>query len=191
MLSYLVQRGRCRACGATIDPTHLWVEMACAVVGGLAFWLSPDLGGVGGAIFGWLLVALAALDLRHFWLPDLLTATLALAGVATGVAGLEPSLTDRLIGGLAGFAALWLIAFAYRRLRKREGLGGGDPKLLGGIGLWLGWEPIPLVILGASGIGLAWVAARMLTGQTVRADDRLPLGTLMAVAGFGTWAWQN
>ena len=95
-------------------------------------------------MFGWLLLALAALDVAEFWLPDALTGALALAGLAS-IAVAPPDWPDRLIGGVAGFASLWLIGFAYRRLRGREGLGGGDPKLLGAIGLWVGWAMLPFV----------------------------------------------
>jgi leader peptidase (prepilin peptidase) / N-methyltransferase len=189
LISHIVQRGRCTVCGARIDPAHLWIELICGLVGGLALWLSPDASGVAGAIFGWLLVALAALDLRHFWLPDRLTALLALGGLAAGLAGLEPPLGERIIGGIAGFGILTLIALTYRALRKREGLGGGDPKLLGGIGLWLGWQALPLVVLGASGVGIAWVLLRMLLGKAVRADDRLPFGTLLAMSAFSVWVF--
>ena len=140
--------------------------------------------------FGSLLVAIAALDFRHFWLPDRLTAALAVAGLAGGVAGLDPPLTDRLIGGVAGFAVLTVFAALYRWVRNRDGLGGGDPKLLGAIGVWLGWQALPLVIVGASMIGIGWTIWRMLTGHQVRGTDRLALGGLMAAAAFPVWLGQ-
>ena len=123
----------------------------------------PGPAGIAGAVFGWLLLALAALDIAEFWLPDPLTLTLALAGFAAGLVGIDPPLTDRLIGGAAGFGSLWLIGFSYKRLRGREGLGGGDPKLLGAIGLWLGWRMLPAVLLLAAMTGLALVLLGMLT----------------------------
>jgi leader peptidase (prepilin peptidase)/N-methyltransferase len=82
---------------------------------------------------------------------------------------------------------LWLIAAAYRLVRRRDGLGGGDPKLFGAIGLWLGWRLLPIVLLLACLTGLALVLARLLTGAGVRADDRLPLGALLAIAAYPTW----
>ena len=94
---------------------------------------------------------------------------------------------DRAIGGAAGFSALWLIAAGYRAIRGREGMGGGDPKLFGAIGLWLGWRMLPVVLLLASLTGLAFVLVRLVTGRRVRADDRLPLGALLAIAAYPTW----
>ena len=104
-----------------------------------------------------------------------------------GWLGIAPALTDRLIGGAGGFVALWAIGAGYRLVRHREGLGGGDPKLFGAIGLWLGWRLLPVVLLLAGLTGLGIVLARFLTGHKVRADDRLPLGTLLAIAAYPAW----
>ncbi len=187
LVSAVLRRGQCRTCGAPIDRLHPACEVAGAIIGASAFAIAPDASGVAGAVFGWLLLASAAIDWRAFWLPDRLTLLLALGGVLTGLLAIGPPLQDRLIGGAAGFASLAIIAWGYRELRGREGLGGGDPKLLGAIGLWLGWQALPPVLVVASGTGLFWVFARMLRGHQVAADDRLPLGTLMAGAAFVVW----
>ncbi len=190
LLSYALQGGRCRRCTERIDPTHVVIEGLCALAGGAAFGLVPGAAGWAGALFGWLLVALAALDFKHFWLPDRLTGALAVLGLASGLAGLDPALGDRLIGGAAGFATLWLIGASYRKWRQREGLGAGDPKLFGAIGLWIGWQALPLVLLGASGVGLSVALGMALRGK-VSGETRLPLGTLLAVAAFPAWIWIN
>ena len=187
LLSWVGQRGRCTTCGARIDPAHPVIELLCAVAGGAGMAVAPGAVGATGALFAWLLIALAALDLRHFWLPDRLTLALAVAGLSAGFIDPAVSMLDRLIGGLVGYAALAGIALAYRLVRKREGLGGGDPKLLGAIGLWLGWQSLPFVLLGASGAGLAAVGLLMLRGKTVSTSMRLPFGTLLAVAAFPVW----
>ncbi|TVV72467.1 prepilin peptidase, partial [Sphingomonas solaris] len=106
LFSFVVARGRCGACGGRIDRRHPAIEALAAVVGAAAFGLAPGPAGLAGAMAGWLLIALAALDLDHFWLPDRLTATLAALGLATGLAGVLPALPDRLIGGAAGFLML-------------------------------------------------------------------------------------
>ena len=188
LLSALASRGRCRGCGAAIDPVHGRMEAAALVAGAVAGWLAPGGEGVAGALFGWVLLALAVLDWRHFWLPDRLIAALALAGVASGIADLLPALSDRLIGGAVGYGLLAAVATGYRRLRGREGLGGGDPKLFGAIGLWLGWRLLPAVLLVAGLVGMGIVAWRWATGRRVAADDAMPLGTLLAVAAYPAWA---
>ena len=187
LLSALLLRGRCRACGARIDPVHWHTEAAGAAIGAAAGLVAAGPVALAGAVFGWLLLALALLDLRHWWLPDRLSATLALAGVTSGATGLAPDWTERAIGGAAGFGCLWAIAWAYRRVRGREGMGGGDPKLLGAIGLWLGWRMLPGVLLLASVAGLGWVAWTVARGKAVAATDAVPFGVLLAVAAYPVW----
>jgi leader peptidase (prepilin peptidase)/N-methyltransferase len=187
LASALWLRGRCRTCRAPIDPRHWQIELAAAAIGVIAGLAVSGPVALAGAIFGWLLLALAALDIAAFWLPDMLTAMLALAGILAALLGVGPPLFDRAIGGIAGFAALWLIAAGYRAIRHREGMGGGDPKLFGAIGLWLGWRMLPVVLLLASLTGLAFVLARLAIGRGVRADDRLPFGALLAIAAYPTW----
>ena len=187
LVSAALSRGKCRHCRAPIDPLHWQVELAALGIGAVAGLVVPGSAGAAGAVFGWLLLALAALDITDFWLPDPLTLALALTGVAAGLAGVEPPLIDRLIGGVVGFAALWLVGFAYKHLRGREGLGGGDPKLLGAIGLWLGWRMLPAVLLLAALTGLALVFFGMLRGRTAKLDDRVPFGALLAIAAYPAW----
>jgi leader peptidase (prepilin peptidase) / N-methyltransferase len=183
LLSAWALHGRCRACAAPIAPIHWRVELAAAWIGAAAGLVAAGPQAAAGAAFGWWLLALAALDITAWWLPDRLTAPLAVAGLALG----QGTLADRAIGGVGGFAVLWLVAAGYRRWRGREGLGGGDPKLLGAIGCWLGWAMLPAVLLVAGLIGLGWVAVLRLRGQAVAADTALPFGALMAAAAYLAW----
>lgn len=191
VLSYLLQRGRCRGCGAAIRSSHLVTELTGCAIGVSAGLVAPGAAGVAGAVFGWLLLALAALDIAAYWLPNLLTGALALTGVATGLAGLAPAIEDRLLGGVAGFGLLWLVAWGYRRLRGRQGLGGGDPRMFGAIGLWLGWYALPMVLLAACLIGLAGVLGLMAGGKKLTGTDRLPFGLMLAAAGYAVWIGQT
>lgn len=187
VIGFVIRRGRCATCGAPIDRRHILIEIACAGVGGVSLATAPGLDGLAGAVFGWLLVALAALDVEHFWLPDPLVAAVAITGVVGAMAGLLPDMESRLIGGIGGFAALALIAIGYRMLRGRRGMGGGDPKLLGAIGLNLGWQILPFVLLGASLTGLLLVAIGHARGQRVRRDQQVALGALMAIVAWPIW----
>lgn len=188
VLSYAVQRGRAACCGGRIDPVHPLAELLGAAIGAIGVAAAPDLQqAIAGALFGWLLLTLALLDLRHFWLPDRLTMVLALAGLVVGLAGLPPDLADRLIGGVAGFLLLEAVRHGYRRLRGRDGMGGGDPKLFGAIGLWLGWRMLPIVLLGAALAGLAAALLLSLAGRRLGATSRLPFGPFLALAAWGAW----
>ncbi len=186
ILSHLILRGRCRRCRAAIDPTHLAIEAAAAAIGVVSLLAAPGPAGVAGALFGWTLLALAVLDGKHFWLPDTLTLPLLLLGLALGRLGFDPPVTDRLIGAGSGFVVLVAVAATYERVRGRQGLGGGDAKLFAALGAWLGWAALPDVLLLASLAGLSIVALRLAWRQPVSGSDRLPLGALMAGAG---WLW--
>lgn len=187
VLSWAIQRGRCRRCGAAIDIRHPAMEIGAALIGLFAALALPPVAALITAMFGWWLLLLAAFDAEHQWLPDRLTLPLVPAGLLVAWLRIGPVLEDRLIGAVAGFAVLAGIALLYRLLRGRRGLGGGDPKLLAAIGAWLGWAQLPLVLLGAGLVGLAAIAARRLRGERVAATDRLPLGTLMAIAAWPLW----
>lgn len=136
------------------------------------------------AAFGWLLLMLAILDLEYFWLPDRIVFSVLVLGLVAAILNAPETIVDRLIGSVAGFLALEGIRRAYRAMRRRDGMGAGDPKLLAAIAIWTGWQSLPFVLLGASICGLAWAATSALAGRKVDAKTVLPLGTLMAGAGY-------
>lgn len=188
LFGWACARGRCRACGARIDPAHPVMEAGCALVGALAFLLAPPVPALVLALGGWMLLALALLDWRHHWLPDALTLPFAALGLTLGEWVGLPPFADRCIGAAAGYGALFLIALGYRALRGRDGLGLGDAKLLGGIGAWLGWAPMPLVLLIASAGGLALAGLMAARGQPIGRRTRLPLGTFLCAAALPAMA---
>lgn len=189
LLSWALQLGKCRSCGARISPLHPAVEATCSVIGAVALAMAPAPAGFALALLGWQLLTLGLLDARLYWLPHILSLILALSGVALGgiamaALGLDVSFSDRLIGGAAGGGGLWLVGQAYRIIRKRDGLGGGDAPMFAAIGLWTGWMALPFILLLASLAGLAVAAVRLAGRRDAAEPLRLPLGTLMALALF-------
>jgi leader peptidase (prepilin peptidase) / N-methyltransferase len=183
LIGWLVRRGHCPACGGTIDPLHLRVELASAAIGVISIALIPGVGGWCLALLGWMLLPIALLDARHFWLPDALTGTLAVTGLVLAGPLLDTAITVRLIGAAAGGLTLALVAALFLRLRGREGMGGGDPKLMAAIGCWLGWMPLPLVLLLASGGGILW-ALTTRKRDAALGDRHIPFGTFLAGAAW-------
>jgi leader peptidase (prepilin peptidase)/N-methyltransferase len=181
LLSYLLLRGRCRTCRAPISRRYPLIELACLLIGAGAACVYPDARGVAAALLGWWLLLLAVLDLEHYWLPDRLTYPLAAAGVGAAAWFGTPQVMDSLIGAASGYLSFAAIALAYRRVRGRHGLGGGDWKLFASAGAWLGWQGLPLVLLIAALLGLAaalilhWRKAEFLA-------QRLPFGAFLAPA---------
>ncbi|RVT89850.1 prepilin peptidase [Sphingomonas crocodyli] len=187
ILSFALARGQAGCCGTRIDPSHPIVEILAALIGALAFTIAPPIEAAAGAVFGWLLLTLALLDLRHFWLPDRLTIPLLAFGLIGGLAGIGPPLDDRLIGMVGGYVALEAVRIGYAKVRGREGLGRGDAKLFAAIGAWLGWRAMPVVLLLASLIGLGMVLGLMLMKRAPNRTDRLPLGTCLCLAAWPVW----
>lgn len=189
VLSWLFQRGRCRGCGGSIGIWQLACELGGAVVGaGAAAWGREGLV-LAAMLLGWQLLLLALLDLHHLWLPRLLTGLLAASGlaVAGAMAWAEQSLAPlatAISGGALGFVMLWAIARFYLKARGRDGMGAGDPPLLGAIGLWLGPLGAIEAMLAASILGIAAAIILHLGKRNVAADTALPLGTCLAVAAW-------
>lgn len=182
LLSALASGGKCRSCGAAIDPVHGRIELAALIAGVGPFLLLPPAAAAAWALMAWILIPLIWLDHRHYWLPDALTGVLALAGLLAGGYLSERLFVDRLIGGAIGWAALAGIAWAYRRFRGFDGLGAGDAKLLGALGLWFGWQALPFLLLLASGFGLALALVRR--RRVALSDQRIPLGTTIGLAAL-------
>ena len=126
LVSWVIQRGRCRRCGARIDPRHPAIELAAALLGAVALAAHPGPLGPVSALLGWWLLLIAILDLEHLWLPDRLTLPLIPFGLAAAWAGFGAPLPERAAGAAIGWAALFLIAWLYRRL-GRSLAAAGDP----------------------------------------------------------------
>lgn len=192
LLSFLWLRGRCRHCNKAIAPRHLLIEIAAAALGAALLWRYPGIGGLAAALIGWWLLTLIILDVEHHWLPDALTLPLIPLALLAGLAFPTPPLGERVLAAALGFGVLWALRFSYRVTRGRDGMGGGDPKLMAGLGALLGVIPLPFLLTGASALGLALALWDRLRGRNVTAATRLPLGALLAgVALILLWLGPN
>jgi len=131
-----------------------------------------------------LLAILAWNDARRFRLPFAANCLFLALGLLAGHLVLGTDQADSLIGAGAGYLFLAGIAALYRRIRGREGIGGGDPILLSGIGAWLGWQELPYIVLMAAMTGLAFALLQRLARNRRNAwqRQRVPLGTCLAFA---------
>ena len=183
IVSFILLKGKCRACGRKIGALPLIFEVTAILVGTFPILFLPPIQAVGAAVFSWLLLPLVFLDWRHFWLPDRLLILLAIAGPLAGLL-LNPSVTwfDRGVGMAAGFVSLEAIRVGFKRWRGYEGMGAGDPKLFGALGIWVGWQALPMILLGASAIGLVLILVTRTT--RTQSPNLLPFGSYLCGAAY-------
>lgn len=186
ILSHIALRGRCRGCGAAIPGDALPIELAAAGAAVLAVLAGGGAAQMGlSALWLWLLLALAAADLRWLRLPDPLTA--ALAAVALATAAVRGEVGAALAGAALGVAAFAALRWGYARLRGREGLGLGDVKLMAGLGAFAGPWALPHLALTGALVALAGALASRGPLSGTRA---LPFGAALCVAGALLWLWR-
>ena len=136
------------------------------------------------------LVYLAYVDLRTFRLPDAITLPLILCGfIVSGFSKLGfVSFQDSVIGAVVGYASLWLLNLLYRLVKKQDGIGMGDAKLLAALGAWFGWYTLPSILLVASlsGLigGLVWLQWNKQNHRSA-----FPFGPFLAIAGIMELLW--
>ena len=154
LLSYLLLGGKCRHCGAPISFQYPLVEGITALSSLLLFiHFGPSWSYLIYFAFVAALIAITVIDLYHQIIPDVIS----LPGIGVGLLAslVLPQITflNSLFGVLLGGGSLFLVATVYQWLFKREGMGGGDVKLLAMIGAFLGWKAVILTILLSSLIG--------------------------------------
>ena len=187
LASWLALRGQCRHCGARIGWFYPAVELAALAIAVVSVTVTRGYDAWVAAALGWWLLALGWIDWRRFILPDALTLPLIVLGLAAAW-GLAPDeLWDRLAGAVCGYLLLWAVAWVYRRLRGRDGLGLGDAKLLAAAGAWVGAGGLPSVLAGAAFAALAAAGGMMLAGRRLDRHTALPFGPFLAAATWLVW----
>ena len=179
VISWLVLRGRCRECGAPISPRYPVVELVTALV----FAAVVAIRGFDDDLFLELpfvatLIALAGIDMDHRLLPNRIVYPMAAYGVVATLVVERDDLVEHLIAGAGAFAFLLAAVVAYPR-----GMGMGDVKLSGAMGLYLGVSVIPALLtafLTGSVVGLAMIARE---GSSAR-KKAVPFGVFLAIGGI-------
>jgi leader peptidase (prepilin peptidase)/N-methyltransferase len=185
VISYLLLLGRCRHCRAPISPRYPLVELITGLLSValfVQFGLSPKM--IFLLLFTAALIAIAFIDLQHKIIPDVISLPGILFGLGFSffpTAGISP--VDSLIGVVGGGGFLFLVGAVFEKVTGREGMGGGDVKLLAMIGAWMGWKALPFIILisSLSGAILGGVFVAV-SRQGVR--SRIPFGPFLALGAL-------
>jgi len=189
VLSYLLLRGKCSNCAAPIAPRYPVLELVTGLMTLALAWffdLSPAL--LGAALLTWSLIALTMIDIDHQLLPDDITLPLLWLGLLFNLTATYTTLSDAIIGAMAGYLILWSIYWVFKLLTGKEGMGYGDFKLLAALGAWLGWQALPLIILLSSLVGAVCGIALMIIKRRGK-EIPIPFGPYLAMAGWIALLW--
>jgi len=184
VLSYLMLRGRCRKCSTPISMRYPLVELLTglfAVITVLRYGVSAG----GLMIFAFIAVMLTItfIDIDHRIIPNVITLPGIPLFFAAALLVPQVSWQDSLIGILVGGGSLLLVSKAYYLLKKTEGMGGGDIKLLAMIGAFIGWEGVVFTIFFASLTGtLAGLAVMLQKRSGLR--QKIPFGPFLAIGAI-------
>ena len=189
VISWLVLRGKCSACSASISPRYPIIE---TLTGLLSAFAAAHFGGgwptIGALLLIWSLIALTFIDLDTQLLPDSITLPLLWAGLLFNVFGTFTDLQSAVIGAIAGYTALWSVYWGFKLVTGKEGMGYGDFKLLGALGAWMGWQILPLTILLSSLVGAVVGIALIVLAKRGR-NVPIPFGPYLAAAGLLALFW--
>jgi leader peptidase (prepilin peptidase)/N-methyltransferase len=181
VFSYVALRGACRRCGWRIPVRYPLVELISALsAGAIGWYYGATLQALWLFAFVAIMIAITFIDWAHQIIPD----PLSLGGVALGWIGaavcLEISFVDSLIGSAVGGGLILLIACLYKWIRKVDGMGGGDVKLMAMIGAFLGWKMILPVLFVAALFGSLYGVYLMRGGGTGK--SAVAFGSFLAPA---------
>jgi leader peptidase (prepilin peptidase) / N-methyltransferase len=180
LVSWIVLRGRCRSCDAPISFRYFVVELLTALAA-VALYAQVGLGVEWLVLFLFLtaLIIVTFIDLDHRIIPDVISLPGIVVGFILSLRG-EPGPVSSAIGIVTGGGLLLAVAWAYHAWTGREGMGGGDIKLLGMIGAFLGWRSVPFTMLLSSLTGsLVGVTLMLWTGSDTK--YAIPFGPFLAL----------
>jgi leader peptidase (prepilin peptidase)/N-methyltransferase len=184
VLSYLALLGKCRNCSERIPIRYPVVEILTAVLAVALYRLDlPPQEFALFAAYTAALIVITFIDIDHKIIPDVISIPSIM--IAPGMAFVVNHITimDSLIGILAGGGVLWAIARGYELIRKHEGMGLGDVKMLAMIGGFQGWEAVPFTLLVGSLIGTV-VGIGAIIARRGKLDMEIPFGPFLAAGSL-------
>ena len=181
LLSYLLLRGRCRSCGGRISARYPAVEGLTALAFAVLLYRFGLTGSFAvGALFVAALIVITFIDIDYQIIPDVITLPGIVVGLLLSVCGLGPSIRDSILGALLGGGLLYAVAVGYHAWTGREGMGGGDVKLLAMIGAFLGWQNVLVTLIIGSFSGTL-IGTALILGRGVDARVPIPFGPFLAI----------
>lgn len=182
IISYLILRGRCRDCHKKISYRYPLVELITALLSLLLFWkYGLSFQYFFAFVFVCTLIIITFIDLKHQIIPDIIT----LPGIPLFFLFTfffkDVSFLDSILGILIGGGSFYLIAIVYQFITKREGIGGGDIKLMAMLGVFLGWKSLLFILLVSSLLGsIVGISMMIVHGKDLK--YAVPFGPFLSIA---------
>lgn len=189
VISYLLLKGRCDQCKASISSRYPLIEVLTAALSMVVAWqFGFGWPAAGILVLTWALISLSMIDADTQLLPDVLVLPLLWLGLIANSFGVYTSLHEALWGAVAGYLSLWSVYWLFKLVTGKEGMGYGDFKLLAMLGAWGGWQILPLTILLSSLVG-AILGIIILKTRGQDNATPLPFGPYLAIAGWIALIW--
>ena len=196
LLSFILLMSKCRFCKKPIDLQYFTVELITAIsFVSIYYFFGLTLTALLLLILSVFFIIIFFIDLKHFIIPNELTFPLMIIGFFKSFdpnlnQTIFPNYINSLIGGVFGYLIIWLIIFFYKKVRKKEGMGLGDAKLLAVIGFWFGWFSIPFTIFMSSVVALIFVVPSLIN-KSRKMSSQIPFGPYIIIAAIFYVSFSN
>ena len=187
LISFIFLNRKCRNCNKVISARYIIVELITGIAFLLIYLNFKNLNTIIFlSILVLILIIIFFIDLENFIIPDTLNfSIMGLALFKNFLPNFNTSLiheiNQSIIGGMVGYISIWLIIYLYKTLKKIDGMGLGDAKLMAGIGLLFGWQSIPFVLFVSSILGLIFVVPSLIKKQKNMRTE-IPFGPFIILA---------
>jgi len=191
LISYLLQKGRCKHCQTSISVRYPLIELTSSILVIAVAWqfgIHPEL--LPALLLTWALLVLSLIDVDHQILPDSITQPFLWLGLLCNVFNLYTDLHSSVIGAMVGYLSLWSVYWVFKLLTGKEGMGYGDFKLFAVFGAWLGWQALPIILLLSSITG-ALVGIILILFKKHEWGAKIPFGPYLAISGWVVLLWGN
>jgi len=196
LLSFILLMSKCRFCKKPINLQYFIVELITAIsFVSIYYFFGLTLTALLLLILSVFFIIIFFIDLKHFIIPNELTFPLMIIGFFKSFdpnlnQTIFPNYINSLIGGVFGYLIIWLIIFLYKKVRKKDGMGLGDAKLLAVIGFWFGWFSIPFTIFISSVVALIFVVPSLIN-KSRKMSSQIPFGPYIIVAAIFYVSFSN
>jgi leader peptidase (prepilin peptidase)/N-methyltransferase len=186
IISYFLLRGRCHFCQTIISFRYPLIEAATALLSvfiALRFGFSPAC--FWALIFTWFLIAISVIDFDHHLIFDSTSISLLWIGLILSCFNVFTNPIDAIFGAVFGYSFFWTVAYLFKIIRKKEGMGHGDFKLFAASGAWFGWQMLPMTALLSCCLALL-ISSPLLFLRKQSQQTPIPFGPFITAAMFVT-----